>query len=953
VFGAVEAGVIESIMIFLETVVLFATVLLLAVLCGYGVVRLLLPEEYQQEFGWVIMPPVGYCVFSWVTFTLSGSFNLSGNAAAWVSLAILTLLAGFGWWIHRQRAVSKSLLAGPLRALGLSGPMLVCVLWPLFYVGAETYLAAVNPDYIATFFDLHHLKGSSLSAETVSHQNSYSYFETLAGNLSKSARFSSGYFVLLIDLVLPIATRTSLTLCIGLFMFSLPLSVYFMARTAFGLNPRAACLTSAWTGISGCVTMSFIYFYVGQNSGLGVLPTVLTLAFLLVTTPSWRTVVFATLMLNGLFAMYAGMLPYAAAPAGALALIQIVRHELKILTALKLAGAVLLGTVFLNLGILGFLSSSLIGWAKIVGQTLQGQYFLDFLTERFFPTFFGLVSYPVAASYPQQWFGTDGVLAVMTVLTVLAAGALGVIFKRWVTEEKNRAFIFFGLACALIYGAVWFLYTFQRQYGYAVFKMSSWLQFIYVLPLGYGLDWTLTELRQRKPRRALPLAVFSVLMVLLVGNLISSVRLTALSLGKDPVNGFIVNNYEMSGNYDYLTLKETIANAVRPGESIGISFVDAIQHEWISYYLRHFKLSWLGHYLIPGDDENLPDVLSRRVVDYYGNVRVDRNMFFHGATDQYILTTSPTHLNQEIVDQQLPQPLFEDQTFRLFRADQCKDFLYTGRGWYRLEYPRLDLKSWLPRRYRWSGEGGEVYMLHASKPNAPYRLSFVALAGYGYPTKKRTIELWHNGQKFDEVVIDGGARIISQPFYPKGDVELLVLKVRERVRPIPRTARLWNKEIPGDYRKLNILASDIKVYPADATKVSGQAHSDYQGNSFFENSLSFSGLMADRWVRDHLSIQLPMPAGSRGVEIRLSLPGQAGYQYPLEFDVHVNGQQSSVRVEKEGLFTGSYPIPVGTGALSTAELQVRPRSGFPSFDERNSEDDVRRLSFRLESIRFQ
>jgi len=938
-------------MILVQTLVLFATVLLLSGLCGYGVVRTLLPRQYQQEFGWVIMPPTGYCVFSWLTFTTSGTFDLSGNAAAWTSLTILTLLAGFGWWVHRRSGIPPSFRAGPLRAFALSSPILVCVLWPLFYIGADTYLAAVNPDYIATFFDLHHLKSSSLSAETAPVQNSYSYFETLAGNLSKSARFSSGYFVLLVDLVLGIPTRTSLTLCIGLFLFCLPLSVYFMARVAFGLNPRAACLSSAWAGVSGCVAMSFVYFYVGQNSGLGVLPTVLTLAFLLIVHSSWRTVVFATLMLNGLFAMYAGMLPYVVAPAGVLALVQLLRGQLTISRASKLAGSVLLGTVILNLGILRFLSSSLVGWAKIVGQTLQGQFFLDFLTERFFPTFFGLVSYPVAASYPQQWFGTDGVLAIMTVLTVLVAFVLLVILKHWISEEQDRTFVFFGLACFVIYGAVWFVYTFQRQYGYAVFKMSSWLQFIYVLPLGYGLDWTWSELRQRKRLEVKPTIVFGVLAVVLAGNLFSSMRLTALSLGKDPVNGFIVNNYEMSGNYDYLTLEEEIKKTVKPHESIGISFVDAIQHEWISYYLRNFKLSWLSHYQIPGDDENLPDITTRRVVDYYGNVRTDHNMFFHGATDQYLLTFSPTHLNQEIVTQELPQPIFQDRTFRFYRADQCKDFLFTGRGWYRLEYPKADIQSWLPRRYRWSGEGGEVYMLHASKPGARYQLSFVALAGYGYPTKKRTIELWHNGQKFDEAVVDGGARIVSQPFYPRGDVELLVLKVREKVNPIPRTARLWNKEIPGDYRKLNILVSGITVFPGDAPLRVGQARTDYQGNAFFEESSAFSGLMADRWVREHLSIQLPVPLGSRNVELQLHFPG-VGYRYPLGLDVIVNGQQSPLQVEKEGSFRGTYPLPAAAGTAATAEIQIRPRSGFPAFDERNSEDEVQRLSFRLESIRF-
>ncbi len=939
-------------MILLETVVLFAAVLILAFVCGYGTVRLLLPSKYQEEFGWVIMPPAGYCIFSWLTFTLSGSFNLSGNAAAWLSLGLLVGLAVPGFLMHRRVPSEswKKELASPFL---LSLPMLVFVLWPLFYVGAETYLAAVNPDYIATFFDLHHLKTNSLNAQTIPHQNSYSYFETLAGNLSKSARFSSGYFVLLVELLLPVATRTALTLSIGLFMFCLPLSVYFMARIAFGFNLRAAWLASAWSGISGCVTMSFIYFYVGQNSGLGVLPMVLTLAFLLVTKPSWRVVLLATLMLNGLFAMYTGMLPYALAPAGALALVQILRGELKILAALRLAAAVLLGTLFLNLGLLGFLSSSLVGWAKIVGQTLQGQYFLDFLTERFFPTFFGLVSYPVAASYPQRWFGTNGVLVVMTVLTVLTAASLLVIFRQWVREEKNRTYVCFGLSCVLIYGAVWFLYTFQRQYGYAVFKMSSWLQYIYVLPLGYGLDWTWRELRKRKsvPAPRVPAVVFTVLCILLVANLISTVRLTALSLGKDPVNGFIVNNYEMSGNTDYLSLEQRIAKIVKPGESIGIGFGDAIQHEWVSYYLRNFKLSWLSHYLIPGDDENLPDVITRRVVDYYGNVRVDRNMFFHGATDQYILTTSPAHLNHEIVEQELPAPIFQDKTFRFFQADDCKDFIYTGRGWYRLEYPKTNLNNWWPKRYRWSGEGGELYMLRASRPNAPYRLSFVALVGLGYPQKKRALELWHNGQKFDDVEIEGGAKVVSKPFYPTGQVELLVIKVKEQVRPIPRTARLWNRDIPGDYRKLNILASDIRVYPPEASLPKASSY-EFQGSSLFDESWSFNGLMADQWVRQSLSIALPMPLDSRSAEVSLSLPGVPGYQYPLEFEVKINGQPFPARAVKPGTFTATFPVEKTAAKESVTEIQIVPKSGFPAFAENVNEDEVRRLSFRLEAIRF-
>jgi hypothetical protein len=110
--------------------------------------------------------------------------------------------------------------------------------------------------------------------------------------------------------------------------------------------------------------------------------------------------------------------------------------------------------------------------------------------------------------------------------------------------------------------------------------------------------------------------------------------------------------------------------------------------------------------------------------------------------------------------------------------------------------------------------------------------------------------------------------------------------------------------------------------------------------------------MADRWVREHLSIQLPLPVGSRSVELQLHFPGEAGYRYPLGLDIIVNGEQKPLRVEKQGALTASYPMPPAEGSVVTAEIQIRPRSGFPTFDERNSEDEVRRLSFRLESIRF-
>jgi len=50
--------------------------------------------------------------------------------------------------------------------------------------------------------------------------------------------------VLLVKTVLRRPHRTALTLCIAFFIFNLSLSVYFMARAAFGLSRRAALIAA-------------------------------------------------------------------------------------------------------------------------------------------------------------------------------------------------------------------------------------------------------------------------------------------------------------------------------------------------------------------------------------------------------------------------------------------------------------------------------------------------------------------------------------------------------------------------------------------------------------------------------------------------------------------------------------------------------------------------------------
>src|SRR5207245_3946330 len=151
-------------------------------------------------------------------------------------------------------------------------------------------------------------------------------------------------------------------------------------------------------------------------------------------------------------------------------------------------------------------------------------------------------------------------------------------------------------------------------------------------------------------------------------NVVSTFHTSRVSLGRDTERGIIVNLYDMSGNYDYLELPDRLREHVKPGGSVGLSFVDSVQHQWVSYFLRDFRLSVLSHVILPGDDENLPDVMSRRVTDYYGNVSQDKNVYFHGATDDYYLTSSERHVNKDNVERRLPQPLWEYRSLRLWKA---------------------------------------------------------------------------------------------------------------------------------------------------------------------------------------------------------------------------------------------------------------------------------------------
>src|SRR4029077_21199066 len=202
------------------------------------------------------------------------------------------------------------------------------------------------------------------------------------------------------------------------------------------------------------------------------------------------------------------------------------------------------------------------------------------------PLLLGISTYPVQASvatkFLHRW--SSPVLLTLSALILLW---LAIATVDWARRSIDKRPVVYAFAAASIYGIVWWTYSFRRQYGYAVFKMATWVQFLLVIMYGIGLYRSWIGVRSLRPgfRRHLAVTACACLTVILVGgNLLTTVMYGFQALGSDSTElAYIVNNFKMSGNYDYFELDPAIAKIVKPTESLGLAFSDSIQNNWVSY----------------------------------------------------------------------------------------------------------------------------------------------------------------------------------------------------------------------------------------------------------------------------------------------------------------------------------------------------------------------------------
>ena len=129
------------------------------------------------------------------------------------------------------------------------------------------------------------------------------------------------------------------------------------------------------------------------------------------------------------------MLAYVIAPLGALWWYLLLTRQTKALTLIALVIGLISVTLVVNFGMLPEIYSMAFGWGNVIGQTLQGQYFLDFLTEMFFPLYLGSVTYPIQNSFYELIFGRFSFYAILVSTIAFAMYLLAVSYTHLRAHE--------------------------------------------------------------------------------------------------------------------------------------------------------------------------------------------------------------------------------------------------------------------------------------------------------------------------------------------------------------------------------------------------------------------------------------------------------------------------------------------------------------------------------------
>lgn len=819
--------------------------------------------------------------------------------------------------------------------------MLLVAFWPVLYQGIALYLGTANPDF---YQSLAYQEGlvqygiPALAPRPITNETLNPLFALFPDPLP--ARFGGVMFSILQQQLFGIPTRDALMTALVVFLLGLPLATFLLCRTVLEMNERVCFLSALFIAVSAPTVMSFIHVLVGQNSALALLPLCVTTCYLALTLRSWKLTLLAILLLSATFWVYVMILPYVLAPIGLFAIYDLARHRQGALRwALCVIGATVLVFGLLHLGMLDYVRQLVRDITELLGKTNRVVY-ADFLTELSVPYAVGISAYPMGSSFLFNWLAARANLYVLAYSFFGAALAVVMFYfysaVLWGREAPARTKSFVAITIA-VYVAVALYFNFISLYGYAIFKMASWLQFFFIPFLAYGFHALIVE--RRGPRHS-HVAATVLGVAFLAGNVLASVDFGIKGIGRDTYKGAIANSYGIGGNPDYIELESALKRIGEPGKVVGIMGSDYIANLWIAYYVvkSGMKAYFVSHDDFPDEDVVLPPMTGDAPAPTQ-----NRSRYLGTARPDYYLLSNHGNLNQDIVTHnEQPQPLWSNNSFVVIAADKAKDLLATGRGFYRLEYFDTDrLSWWWPDTMRWTPEGGEILVINPSDPGVERRLSFVAIAGTERE-KPRTLEILLNGTLIDEMSLQSAARVVSKPFRLSGTMDKLLIRVKERVPRPPRNLGLWNRHLPADQRELNLVVAQVALQRPDQPQTAtATANAALTAKELLGAATRFNGITLDGWASDAASFELPAKAGARKAVLMIQVPGWAGFRFPFDLELRANG----------------HPIKKRFNAPGDQSIEVEAAPGGSLFLEMKAEQSsllkgVGKASFLIKSLSF-
>jgi hypothetical protein len=922
---------------------------------GLGPSISLLSKNFRQ-YSIFIAPAVGCAIFCLFSVWLSAFFATPTVKANYWAAAILSVWACAAIWLCKTEI---PVLVNSFKTfLIIAFATAVVVFFTPLHLGVNNYLGTVNPDFFQSFTFhealLNHNAHFWVDAAEFGLQGP---FQNLFPHAFQ-ARFGGVVFSVLLKQLLGVESQAALMLSVMVFTVSLPLTVYFFCRAILGFENRTALLSAVLIIISAPISLSFLHTFIGQNSALAMFPLGIALIYLTLKESKPQIAILTVLVLNGVFFLYVMALPYIIAPFLFLIFGEVFYKKwtsLKGMALIALFSIVL--TIFIHVLIFPISNQFIFDLLRLLKELTQSQYYTDFLTEEVFQYATGLTSYPASQNILfyslRQWFPS-----VFVGLGMLVAILYFVNLRRWITIAPKSAVILV-LGMLATYMAVWFKYTFLTRYGYASFKMASWLQFLFVPFIAWGIINSLANIKIRANGVLggfFKYAAFIMLVFLYpLLNLLSGINYSIKGHGREIYNSSIINSYGVSGNSNYLELIRVLSEKVPAGKLVALGFGDSVENFYVSHHMDLIKLNTalLSHEELPFEDTFLPNIKTRIYVDSKNYIRPDSRIHYQDADKmaEYFLFPGSGNLNREIISNQFKgYPLWENASFRLFHRDQIGDILVTGRGFNRVEY--MDTKRiswWWPKNFRWTDEGGEIYHLNPTRPGIPHHLEFAAIVGTGRPTGERTVEFWHNGQLFDETVIRGAARVSTEKYVPVPGVNLVILKIKEKGSLVSRGFGLWNRDIPSRSTITSALLSDIDVQPADSyQKRKFPADEWVDPRQQFNHFVSFNGFDVDGWVRDQASFEVAGMQDVKLMKLRLLVPGNLNFKFPYSIQIILNGNVIEKSFETPGDF--EFDIPVQSSVNGDVSVQIIP-SQFERISDGMAQREVLQ-SLRLSAVNF-